>query len=340
VKYNLEDKMKKLFTIKLLLIFLILNSSICFSEDKRYDSVVEFGDPEAEKIIQITGNGDLNITGYNGNNIKISSNEKIFKDDTVSEKAKGLKKISGGGFNIINNKKNNIVIISRPIDKEIDLDIMVPNNSILKFGSDVNRASWGDSGFMNRILTSIIKPVKPVKPDKPDKPNRKAQNGFVTKIIGTTLGGVFYGIMDGDININNFTGSIEANTVDGDIKAENIEGEVIAYTVDGDITVTFKKLTKDGALYFSSVDGDIDITFPKDTKADIMARTMEGDVYSGFEGDVTMGREIEDEDATIEHKTNFHHLFQQNYITTRINGGGHDVYLNTLDGDIYIRKGT
>jgi len=325
--------MKKLFIFKLLMIFLILNSGICFSQDKKYDSVVEFGDPNGEKIIQFTGNGDLNVTGYNGNNVQIFSNEKIFKDDKVSEKAKGLKKIGGGGFNIINNKKNNIVIISRPIDDEIDMDIMVPNNSILKFGSDVNRDSWGDSGFMSKLLSGIIRPPRP------GKPNGHAEDGFVTGIIGTTLSGVFYGIMEGDVNIKDFTGSIEVSTVDGDISAENIEGEVIASTVDGDVTVIFKKLNKNGALYLSSVDGDIDITLPGDTKADIMARTMEGDVYSAFEGDVTMGREIDDETATTEHKSNFHNIFQSNYITTRINGGGHEVYLNTLDGDIYIRKG-
>ncbi|MFC1495399.1 DUF4097 family beta strand repeat-containing protein [Thermodesulfobacteriota bacterium] len=322
--------MKKYYIIKVLLIFLILSPTISFSKDKNYDSVVEFGDPNAEKIIQFTGNGDLNVTGYNGNKVVISTDKKIFKDDKVSEKAKGLKKIGGGGFNIINNKKNNIVIISRPIDEEIDLDVKVPNNSILKFGSDINKDTYGNSGFMNKLLTGIVKPVKPGKPN---------QNGFVTGIIGRTLSGVFYGIMEGEINIKNFAGSIEVNTVDGDINAENIEGEVIASTVDGDITVTFKKLNKDGALYFSSVDGDIDITLPKGTKADIMARTMEGDVYSGFEGDVTMGREVEDETATTEHKTNFLNIFQSNYITTRINGGGHDVYLNTIDGDIYIRKG-
>lgn len=323
--------MKKLLIFKLFLIFLILNSGICFSKDKKYDSVVEFGDPTGEKIVQFTGSGDLNVTGYNGNEVQIFSNERIFKDDKVTEKTRGLKKIGGGGFNIVNNKKDNIIIITRPVDEQIDLDLMVPNNSVLKFGSDVSKDSWGDSGFMHKILTGIIRPPRP------PEPNGKSDNGFVSDVITTTLGGVFYGILDGDINIKDFTGSIEVNTVDGDIDAENIDGEVIASTVDGDITVVFKKLNKDGSLYFSSVDGDIDITLPKGTKADIMARTMEGDVYSGFEGDVTMGREIEDKEARELH--NFHNIFQSNYITTRINGGGQEVYLNTLDGDIYIRKG-
>ena len=320
--------MKKYLIIKLLLVFVLVNSNICFSKEKKYDSVLEFGDAKAERILQFTGNGDLNVTGYNGDKVLISSDGMIFEDnDEADEKAKGLKKIGGGGFNIINNKKNNIIIISRPIDEDIDMDIKVPNNTTLKFGSDVNKDSWGNSKFMDQILSSIYNAT------------RKAQNDFVSNVIGKTIGGAFYGILEGDVNISNFAGTVEVNTVDGNINAENIEGEVIASTVDGDIKVTFKKLNKDGALYFSSVDGDIDVTFPKDTKADIMARTMDGDVYSGFDGDVTMGKEIEDETATTESHNNFSNIFQSNYITTRINGGGHNVYLNTVDGNIYIRKG-
>ena len=127
--------------------------------------------------------------------------------------------------------------------------------------------------------------------------------------------------------------------ISGNINAENIRGAVFAYSVDGDISVILNKLKKNGALYFSSVGGDIDLTLPKDTKADIMARTMDGDVYSGFEGEITVGREIDDDTATPEAHNNFSRIFQSNYITTRINGGGQEIYLNTIDGNVYIRKG-
>ena len=318
--------MKKYFIIKLLLILIIMGPAICLSKEKRHESAVEFGDSKTERIIQFTGNGDLNITGYKGDKVLISSDEMIVEDDhKVDEKAKGLKKIAGGGFNIINNKKDNIIIISRPIDEDIDLDVKVPNNITLKFGSDVDKSSWGSSKIMKQVLSGIFN-------------ERENQNNFISNIIGKTLGGVFHGILDGDINIQNFTGTIEASTVDGDINAENIEGEVVASSVDGDINITFRKVNRDKALYFSSVDGDIDITLPKDIKADIMARTMEGDVYSGFEGDVRVGKEIEDETAETS-QNNFSNLFQSNYITTSINGGGQQVYLNTVDGNIYIRKG-
>lgn len=322
--------MKINMLIKITLIILIFGSAICYSKEKRYDSEVEFGDIKAERIIQFSGSGTLNISGYSGEKVLVSSKENVFMEDhdEVDEKAKGLKKIGGGGFNIINNKKDNVIIISRPLDKNVDLDIKVPNNITLKFGSDPKRETWGNSTFVNQIISSIF------------NVNRNGgHNNFIADILGNTLGGVFNGILEGDVNIRNFSGTVEVNTVKGSINAENIRGEVFASSVEGNISIVFDKLKKEKALYFSTVNGDIDLTLPKDTKADIMAKTMEGDVYSGFDGDVMVGKEIEDDTAQPGSRNNFSRIFQSNYITTRINGGGQEMYLNTINGNIYIRKG-
>jgi hypothetical protein len=321
--------MKKSFIINAILILIVFSSSICFSKEKTYDHEVEFGDSNGNRIIQFSGNGNLNVTGYEGNKVLVSSDKDVFEQDNeVNDKTKGLKKIAGGGFNIINNKKENIIIISRPVDKHIDLDIKVPNNITLKFGSEVNRQSWANGNFVGQIVSSIIGGNK-----------KGPQNNPISIIVNKTVGGVFNGIIEGDVNVKNFSGIIEVNTVHGSISAKNIDGEVIASTVEGDINIAFNKLNKDRTLYFSTINGDIDITFPKGTNADIMVRTMEGDVYSGFNGDVILGKETEDETATTESQNNFSNLFQSNYITTRINGGGQNIYLSTIDGNVYIRKG-
>jgi len=321
--------MKKSFITKAILVLIVFSSGICFPKENRYDHEVEFGDSKGNRIIQFSGNGDLNVTGYEGNKVLVSSNSNIFEQDNeVNEKAKGLKKIAGGGFNIINNKKENTIIISRPIDKHIDLDIKVPNNITLKFGNDINRQSWGNGKFAGQIMTRILGGDK-----------KGPQNNPVSVIVNNTVGGVFSGIIEGDVSVRDFSGIIEVNTVQGNINAENIDGEVIASTVEGDINITFNRLNKERTLYFSTVNGDIDITFPKGTNADIMTRTMEGDVYSGFDGDVTLGKVTEDETATTESQNNFNNIFQPNHITTRINGGGQNIYLSTIDGNVYIRKG-
>jgi hypothetical protein len=101
--------MKNNMIIKMTIIFLLLNSNICLSGEKQFNNELEFGNPSAKRILQIGGNGDLNITGYNGSKVIVSAKDNIFEEsDETIEKAKGLKKIRGGGFNIINNRKDNL----------------------------------------------------------------------------------------------------------------------------------------------------------------------------------------------------------------------------------------
>ena len=237
-------------------------------------------------------------------------------------------------------------MVSRPFDKGVDLDIKVPNDITLKFGNG--------GVIKNQELRNQERQLREQKREleRNKQKVQKMQHDYQYKYRFTTPAmpampampfanrfGQSNGILQGDISIRDFSGTMEINAVNGSINAKNIQGEVTASTVDGNIHVTFRTLNRDKALYLSTVDGDIDITLPKDTNADIIARTMEGDVYSGFEGDTTLGKETSGkEDETM--PQNFYNTYiNSNYITTRINKGGHKVYLNTIDGNIYIRKG-
>ena len=148
-----------------------------------------------------------------------------------------------------------------------------------------------------------------------------------------------HGMIEGDITINDFAGTVEASTIQGSITVKNMEGIVLANTVEGDINVIFKKLNNDKELYFSTVDGDIDVTFPEKTNADVMARTVEGNVFSGFDDAAIYSKDLDDEESSKDSQYLFADMFQSDYITTRINKGGQDIYLNSVNGNIYIRKG-
>ena len=67
------------------------------------------------------------------------------------------------------------------------------------------------------------------------------------------------------------------------------------------LKIVFNKLSKDNALYFSTVNGEIDITLPKGTAADIMAKALNGDVYSGFEGETTTENVRQGPDSSTKH---------------------------------------
>lgn len=354
--------MKKNMIIKMAIILFLISSNICFAQGKEYNNELEFGDQSAKRVLQIGGNGDLHITGYKGNKVVISADENIFEEsDNRDEKARGLKKIRGGGFNIINNKKENTIFISRPVYKNIDLNIMVPDGITLKLGNGIdkksqnlkklNNDSEAQKGELKERAEELKKQVEDIKEKETqlkafEKSMRIIQKMQEKFYVPAPAPGVSEsnryahstGIIDGDISITGFTGVVEVNIVNGDIIAENISGEAVASTVNGDINVSFRMLNKNSALYFSTVNGDIDITLPKEIKADILARTMGGDVYTGFDVDLIYGNQMDNKKGDA--SQNFYNpYYNSNFITARINGGGNSVYLNTIDGNIYIRKG-
>lgn len=360
--------MKKIFFINMVLLLIISYTNAAFTEEKKYHSEFEFGTSTAEKTLQFNGNGRVNITGYNGNKILINSNEDIFgnEDSKTNEKAKGLTKIGGGSLKIIRDKEKNIIIISRPIEKNIDLDVQVPNNITLKFGNETNikfsrESLLGIGQNEITILNSLLngKEILEEKEKELRNLNEKLQEESNKIEMGTqipqppqiqnpsspifTFLNISNGIFSGDISIKNFSGIVEASIEKGNITAENIDGQIIASTVEGDINITFRKINKDKTLYFTTVNGDIDITFPKDINAYIMSSAAQGNVYSGFPGDVVIGDESDNEIGRIRwigSQSHFPNIFPSNYITSKINNGGQKIYLNTMTGNIYIRKGS
>lgn len=371
--------MKKMIFMSIGISILIVSFNISLAEDKKYNYEVEFGKSGDEKVLQFNGNGRVNIKGYNGNKILMSSDEDVFNDDEADEKAKGLRKIGGGGFNILNNKEKNVIIVSRPVNKDISLDVKVPNNITLKFGTGVVKPSNGFHLSSVQILkpefekmanefkqlsknfethTKVIEKhseelenhaeeLEKQAKELEEESDRMKKQTFIFKGGQNHIGGAVkmimpapsYGMIEGDITISDFTGTVEASTIQGSITVKNMNGMVLANTVEGDINVAFKNLNSDKELYLSTVNGDIDITFPKKTNADVMARTIEGSVYSGFDSDVTYGNQSDGGESTKDSQTPFGNMFKSDYITTRINKGGQDIYLNSVDGNIYIRKG-
>lgn len=358
--------MKRTFFMIISISVFLLNISQSLAKDNKYDYEVEFGSLKEDRILQFNGNGNVNITGYNGKKILLSSDEDVFEDDEANDRAKGLRKIGGGGFNIINNKEKNVIIVARPVHKEIDLDVKVPNNITLKFGTGVVKPSNGfHLSRVHMINPDFEKTVKEfekhaeelekhTKELEKNSENMKTQTiiiapqveGYVKEAQNFKGGAMKWimspssnGMIEGDITINDFKGLVEASTIQGNITINNMDGMVLVNTVEGDINVTFKKMNGDKELYFSTVNGDIDVTFPKKINADVMAKTIEGDVYSGFDGDVTFGKKSDSEESAADSRSPFGNMFRSDYITTRINKGGQDVYLNTINGSIYIRKG-
>lgn len=130
----------------------------------------------------------------------------------------------------------------------------------------------------------------------------------------------------GDYDISNYRGEIEILSKNGDVRMENVTGPVILSSTSGDVEIDFSSLSQVNPTSISLVSGFIDITLPADSRADFNLSSISGEIYTNLDidlqGDTSEMRRIGG-NRTIE---------------GTLNGGGVEVGLKTISGEIYLRQ--
>ncbi|HVN59159.1 MAG TPA: DUF4097 family beta strand repeat-containing protein [Bacteroidales bacterium] len=143
-------------------------------------------------------------------------------------------------------------------------------------------------------------------------------------------------VNEGVLEIENIKGEVEANNVNDKIDLKDISGSVVANTVNGDVTVTFKAVDPSAPMAFSTLNGDIRVTLPADVKANLKMKSDNGEVYSGFDIDLDKTAP----NITKSNENGVLKLTKDDWIKGKINGGGQELMLKTMQGDIFVKKGT
>ena len=127
---------------------------------------------------------------------------------------------------------------------------------------------------------------------------------------------------DGDIDFFEGIGMIIAQTNSGDITLRKVSGAVDARTEDGDISAEMYS-GSGGSSKFYSRDGELEILFSQDAKATVDAKVT--------------GADAEDEDSL---SSDFPPVSDKNKLAAKyeINGGGDSILLESVNGEISIRK--
>ena len=117
--------------------------------------------------------------------------------------------------------------------------------------------------------------------------------------------------------------TITYNSVDMDLYFEvkvpkNVDLEI--ETISGDIDI--KEVL--GRMDINTISGFIDISLPVKHNADLELSTISGAMYSDFEFN--------------NKKNNGYHHYGKHDLSKRLNNGGTRIFLETISGDIYLRK--
>ncbi len=131
-----------------------------------------------------------------------------------------------------------------------------------------------------------------------------------------------------DMEMANLNGELEIKSTTGNILLNNVSGPIIANSVSGNLRAEFNNLRQGKPTSISLVSGDIDLTMPADSKADFRLQSISGEIYTDL--DIVNNKDREE--------GNLRQIGGGYTIQGKNNGGGTELSLNTISGNIYIRK--
>ena len=139
-------------------------------------------------------------------------------------------------------------------------------------------------------------------------------------------------VTDGDILVTDIQGDFDINNVNGKIEMSGMAGSGTAHTVNGRVKIQFRKNPATDCS-FKTINGDINVDFAKGLSADFRLKTFNGDAYSDFPIDYLPARSAEKgrKDGKFIYKSD-------RFIGVRIDKGGPEIKMDTLNGDLLINK--
>ena len=126
-----------------------------------------------------------------------------------------------------------------------------------------------------------------------------------------------------DISVTGMKNEIDIENCH-DIDLKNVSGPLVLSTIAGNITTTFGTIATDKPFSINSVAGDVDITLPLKTAVNIEMGTISGGFYSDFD--------LSDTQKEMKR-------IGGNHLSAALNGGGFKFSIETVNGNIYLRKG-
>jgi hypothetical protein len=135
----------------------------------------------------------------------------------------------------------------------------------------------------------------------------------------------------GDIAVEGVEGVFTVRNVNGEIRLERVSGSGSARTVNGGVTVDLTRGPAD-AWRLVTVNGDVELRLPPAAGVDARVETMNGEAWSDFPYTQLPPA------AATRHERDGRWVYRREGSRLRLGPGGPQVALETLNGDIRIRK--
>lgn len=122
--------------------------------------------------------------------------------------------------------------------------------------------------------------------------------------------------------VSNMKSEVEFKGCDH-ITLKNVTGPLVVSTINGGVNVVFSEISKDKPISLASINGDVDVTLPAKAAVDLEMSTMSGGMFTDF-------------DLPADNKEM--KRVGGSKIKSQLNGGGTELKLHNINGNIYLRK--
>lgn len=155
------------------------------------------------------------------------------------------------------------------------------------------------------------------------------------EVEGTS--GVNVETVGGDVRVKDISGDCSIRTVSGDIAGSRLVGILNAHTTSGDTIVTESQLRR---FSLHSISGDFSIETSLSLREHYLASTTSGDVRLLLSGDtgVTVLMKTFSGEVVSDLPTEVLKFSKRNW-QGRINGGGAQLEMSSMSGDLFIERG-
>lgn len=143
-------------------------------------------------------------------------------------------------------------------------------------------------------------------------------------------------VNNGNIDVENVHGNHEISNVNGHIKMKSVAGSVLANTINEDIVVNFTDITANTPMAFTTLNGKVDVTFPANLRSNVKLKSDRGEVLSDF--DIDIERTAAKVTQATDKDKGLYKIKKDDWTYGKINGGGAEIMMKSMNGDVYIRK--
>lgn len=138
-------------------------------------------------------------------------------------------------------------------------------------------------------------------------------------------------VNNGEVTLENVRGSVYAENVNGSIRLTNIAGATYASTINGDVDLDYSK-NPNGECRYYSLNGDINANFIAGLGAEVAFESFNGDFYTNVDKMETLAPKM------IESKAGAGIKYKVAGNRYKVGTGGVFLDFETFNGDVYLKE--